>query len=55
VSQSEIMVQALQAKNVLVEFIIIDDMDHSFEGKNGERFNPKLIELTVDFFDRHLK
>jgi acetyl esterase/lipase len=55
ISQSEIMVQALQAKNVPVEFIVIDNMEHSFAGENGERFNPKLIDLTINFFDRYLK
>jgi acetyl esterase/lipase len=55
ISQSEIMTQALQTKGVPVEFISIADMNHSFEGKNGERFDPKLIDMTVDFFDKHLK
>jgi acetyl esterase/lipase len=54
-SQSEILVKELQAKGVAVEFLPIADMAHSYEGKNGERFDPKLIDLTVDFFDKHLK
>jgi acetyl esterase/lipase len=54
-SQSQIMVDALKANNVSVEYVFINDMNHSFAGENGEKFSPKLIDLTVDFFDKYLQ
>ena len=55
VNQSEILVTALQSKGVRVTFIRKAEMTHSYRGKNGEKFDPKLIDLALDFFEDTLK
>ena len=54
ISQSEILVSALQSEGVPVTFVRKPKMTHSYEGENGERFDPELINLTLDFFERTL-
>ena len=54
VSQSEILVTALESQGVPVTFIRKPEMTHSYEGENGERFDPELIDLTLDFFEETL-
>jgi acetyl esterase/lipase len=51
VSQSEILVSALQAQRVPVTFIRKPKMAHSYQGKKGEMFDPELIDLALDFFE----
>ena len=55
VSQSEILVTALQSHQVPVTFIRKPEMTHSYEGENGERFDPELIDLTLNFFKETLQ
>lgn len=54
VSQSEILVSALQSQKVPVTFIRKPKMTHSHQGENGEKFDPKLIDLALDFFEQTL-
>lgn len=55
ISQSEILYQALKAKQVPVKFLRIADLKHSFVGEKGEQINPQLLEPTLTFFDRYLQ
>lgn len=50
INQSEILVKALQSKSVPVTFVRKPEMTHSYQGENGEKFDPKLIDLALDFF-----
>jgi acetyl esterase/lipase len=54
VSQSELLVSALQSYNVPVTFIRNRQMTHSHEGKNREKFDPELVDLALDFFKKTL-
>ena len=54
ISQSEILVSALQSKGVPVTFVRKPEMTHSYQGENGEKFDPELIDLTLDFFEQTL-
>ncbi|HHP7230111.1 MAG TPA: alpha/beta hydrolase fold domain-containing protein [Xenococcaceae cyanobacterium] len=54
VSQSEILVAALEAKEVPVTFIRKSDMTHSYRGANKEKFDPELINLALEFFEQQL-
>lgn len=54
VSQSEILVSALQSEGVPVTFVRKPEMTHSYQGENGEKFDPELIDLTLDFFEQTL-
>jgi acetyl esterase/lipase len=54
VSQSELLVSALQSHDVTVTFIRNPQMTHSHEGKNREKFDPKLLDLALDFFQKTL-
>jgi acetyl esterase/lipase len=54
VSQSELLVSALQSKNVPVTFIRNPQMTHSHEGKNKEKFDPILVDLALNFFKKTL-
>ena len=54
VSQSEILVNALQSYNVPVTFVRKPEMTHSYEGKNGDKFDPELIKMALDFFEQTL-
>lgn len=55
ISQSEILFQALKQKGVEVKFVKLPTLKHSYVGKNGESFDPQLIDITLNFFDKHLK
>ncbi len=54
ISQSEILVLALEAKGVPVTFIRKPDMAHSSRGKDRERFSSELIDLALKFFEQTL-
>ncbi|GET36795.1 alpha/beta hydrolase [Microseira wollei] len=54
-SQSELLVKALQAKGVEVTFIQEPKRGHYFGGDKGEYFAPKYIDMMLKFFDTHLK
>ena len=54
VSQSEILVNALQSHSVPVTFVRKPQMTHSYQGKNGEKFDPELIKMALDFFEQTL-
>lgn len=54
ISQSEILVSALQSQQVPVTFIRKPEMTHSPQGKNGEKFDPELVDLSLDFFEETL-
>lgn len=54
-SQSELLVKALQAKGVEVTFIQEPKRGHYFGGDKGEYFAPKYIDIMLKFFDTHLK
>ena len=54
VNQSVILVEALESNGVPVTFIRKSKMTHSYRGKNGEDFDPELIDLTLDFFKKTL-
>lgn len=54
ISQSEILVSALQSQQVPVTFIRKPEMTHSHQGKNGEKFDPELVDLSLDFFEETL-
>jgi acetyl esterase/lipase len=55
ISQSDLLFEALKAKGVEVEYIRDPNLKHSYRGKKGEPFEPKLLDATIKFFDRHLK
>lgn len=55
VSQSEILVTALESQGVPVTFVRKPEMTHSYQGENGERFDPELIDLTLNFFKETLQ
>ena len=50
VSQSELLVKALQLNNVPVVFQREPTMTHSYKGANGEPFDPQLIDSALAFF-----
>ncbi|HAZ47533.1 MAG TPA: hypothetical protein DDW76_38380 [Cyanobacteria bacterium UBA11369] len=54
-SQSELLVKALQAKGVEVTFIQEPKRSHYFGGDKGEYFASKYIDMMLKFFDNHLK
>ena len=54
VNQSVILVEALESYGVPVTFVRKPKMTHSYEGQNGENFDPELIDLALDFFDKTL-
>ncbi|VEP16599.1 conserved hypothetical protein [Hyella patelloides LEGE 07179] len=54
VSQSEILVTALQSQDVPVTFVRKPEMTHSYRGEDGEKFDPELIDLALDFFEQTL-
>ena len=54
-SQSELLVKALQAKGVEVTYIQEPKRGHYFGGDKGEYFAPKYIDMMLNFFDTHLK
>jgi acetyl esterase/lipase len=54
-NQSELLVKALQAKGVDVTFIKDPKRGHNFSGDQGEYFDPKFIDVMLNFFDTHLK
>lgn len=55
VRQSEILVEALQAQGVPVEFYRDETRGHNSKGAEGEAIAPELMDRTIAFFDRHLK
>jgi acetyl esterase/lipase len=55
ISQSDLLVEALKAKGSEVEYIRDPNLKHSYLGKKGEPFDPKLLDVTIKFFERHLK
>ncbi|MGH2413478.1 MAG: alpha/beta hydrolase fold domain-containing protein, partial [Microcystaceae cyanobacterium] len=46
-SQSELLEKALQKKGVEVTFIRAPNLKHSYAGKNGERYDSKLINRAI--------
>ncbi|MGB3507717.1 MAG: alpha/beta hydrolase [Microcoleaceae cyanobacterium] len=55
ISQSVLLADALSEKGVEVEFIKKYDWGHSHVSRKGEPFDPVLIDMAMDFFDKHLK
>ena len=55
ISQSELLATALKNQGIEVNFVKIPDMKHSYRGPKGESFDPKLVDMTLTFFDKHLK
>ncbi len=55
ISQSDLLAKALQDKGIEVTFIQEPDRKHSSYGPKGQRFDPKLIDLVIEFGDRHLR
>ncbi|MEM9908032.1 MAG: prolyl oligopeptidase family serine peptidase [Cyanobacteria bacterium P01_D01_bin.44] len=53
-NQSEILVEALEAEGVPVEFYPDPDRGHTKESPDGDFFDPQLLDQAIDFFDRHL-
>ena len=54
VSQSDILVEALQKRDVPVTYIRKPEMTHTYKGKNGEKFDPELLTLVLDFMQEHI-
>lgn len=55
ISQSDLLAEALKANGVEVKYVRDPNLKHSYRGKNGESFDPKLLEITVKFFEQYLK
>ncbi|NJM89501.1 MAG: alpha/beta hydrolase [Hydrococcus sp. RU_2_2] len=55
IAQSDLLVEALKAKGVEVEYIRDPNLKHSYRGQKGEPFDPKLLDATIKFFEQHLK
>ncbi|MCU0535491.1 MAG: alpha/beta hydrolase [Hydrococcus sp. Prado102] len=55
ITQSDLLAEALKAKGVEVEYIRDPNLKHSYRGKKGEPFDPKLLDATIKFFEQHLK
>ncbi len=55
ISQSEILVEALKAKGVPVEFHPDKDRGHDIQGENQEAIDPDILTQTMVFFDHYLK
>ncbi len=55
ISQSEILVEALRAKGVPVEFHRDKNRGHSMKGEAQEDLDPEILTQTMTFFDRYLK
>ena len=53
-SQSELLAKALREKGVDVTLIKAPNLGHSYAGK-GERFDSKLINRAIKFFNKHLR
>ena len=53
ISQSVLLADALSEKGVEVKFVKKSDWGH-YHGR-GEAFDPVLIDMAMDFFDKHLK
>ena len=54
VNQSDILVEALQKHDVPVTYIRKPEMTHTYEGENGEKFDPELLTLVLDFMQEHI-
>ncbi len=55
VTQSEILVAALQAQGVPVEFYRDEARGHNSKGAEGEAIAPEIMDRTIAFFDQYLK
>lgn len=55
VSQSEMLVAALQANGVPVEFVRPNDRGHSWADAGSTEYSPALVDMTLAFFDKYLK
>jgi acetyl esterase/lipase len=55
ITQSDLLVKALQEKGIEVEYVRDPQLKHSSRGPNGEAFDPQLMEITLNFFERHLQ
>ena len=55
ISQSELLAEKLKENNVSVTFIKDLKRGHSYQGPKGERFDPALIEMVINFFDSVFK
>jgi len=55
ISQSDLLAKALKEKGVEVEYIRDPNLQHSYQGKRGERFDPKMVDTAINFFKKHLK
>ncbi len=55
ISQSELLVNALRAQGVPVEFYRDENRGHSIKGEEQEDIDPDILTQTMTFFDHHLK
>lgn len=55
IAQSAILVEALAANDVEVDFHRLEGRGHSVEGDNGDDIDPVILGKTMSFFYRHLK
>jgi dipeptidyl aminopeptidase/acylaminoacyl peptidase len=55
VSQSDMLVAALQANGVPVEYVRPNDRGHSWADAGSSDYSPTLVDMTLAFFDRYLK
>lgn len=55
VSQSDMLVNALQANGVGVEYVRPGDRGHSWADAGSSEYSPTLVDMTLAFFDRVLK
>jgi acetyl esterase/lipase len=55
ITQSDLLAKALKEKGVEVEYIRDPNLKHSYQGKNGEPFDPKMVDTALNFFKKHLK
>jgi dipeptidyl aminopeptidase/acylaminoacyl peptidase len=55
VSQSDMLVSALQGSGVGVEYVRPGDRGHSWADAGSWEYSPTLIDMTLAFFDKVLK
>lgn len=55
VSQSDMLVSALQANGVGVEYVRPGDRGHSWADAGSWEYSPTLVDMTLAFFDKVLK
>lgn len=55
VSQSDMLVSALQANGVGVEYVRPGDRGHTWADAGSSEYSPTLVDMTLAFFDKVLK